>query len=61
MRSFKQLSGRLTAEDAGQDLIEYALIAALLGIGAVGTLNALGAYVSQTLDGVGNSLSTAIS
>jgi pilus assembly protein Flp/PilA len=59
MQSFTQLSGRLMSEDAGQDLIEYALIAVLLGIGAVGALNALGTYVSITLNGVNNAIATA--
>jgi pilus assembly protein Flp/PilA len=59
MQSFTRFFGRLMSEDAGQDLIEYALIVALLGIGAVGALKALGAYVSLTFNGVGNSLATA--
>ena len=35
MKSMKQLLKNLIAEDSGQDLIEYALVAALVGLGSV--------------------------
>jgi len=31
MKNMKQLLGNLVAEESGQDLIEYALLAALIG------------------------------
>ena len=36
--NMKLLLKNLMTEDSGQDLIEYALVAALVGLGAVGSL-----------------------
>ena len=45
----KQLLKNLVAEDSGQDLIEYALVAALVGLGAVAALAvALGPNTPQS-------------
>ena len=35
MKNMKQLLNNLIAEESGQDLIEYALVAALVGLGSV--------------------------
>ena len=35
MKNMKQLLKNLMVEESGQDLIEYALVAALVGLGAV--------------------------
>jgi pilus assembly protein Flp/PilA len=41
MKNMKQLLTRLMVEDSGQDLIEYALVAALVGLGAVAAMGTL--------------------
>jgi len=41
MKNMKQLLANLVAEDSGQDLIEYALVAALVGLGAVAAMGTL--------------------
>jgi pilus assembly protein Flp/PilA len=41
MKTIKQLLARLMVEDSGQDLIEYALVAALVGLGAVAAMGTL--------------------
>ena len=41
MKNLKQLLANLMLEDSGQDLIEYALVAALIGIGAVVAMKGL--------------------
>ena len=41
MKNIKQLFARLMVEDSGQDLIEYALVAALVGLGAVAAMGTL--------------------
>jgi pilus assembly protein Flp/PilA len=51
---------RLVADQAGQDLIEYALIAALLALGAVASLKALSTTVASAFTTISNSLSSAI-
>ena len=50
----------LFTDESGQDLIEYALVAALVGLGAIGAMRALSTKVSTTFNGVGNSLTNAV-
>ena len=47
-------------EDAGQDLIEYALVAALVGVAAVSALKVLSNTIGGTFNGVDNSLTNAV-
>jgi len=61
MTNMKQLLKNLMTEDSGQDLIEYALVAALVGLGAVASLNILKNTVANTLGAVGNQLNNATS
>jgi pilus assembly protein Flp/PilA len=56
----KQLLKKLVNEDSGQDLIEYALVAALVGLGAVVAMKGLSNNVGKTFNGVGNSLTNAV-
>ncbi len=51
---------RLRREESGQDLIEYALAAALMGLSAVSGMNGLAANVANAFDGVSNVLTNAI-
>jgi pilus assembly protein Flp/PilA len=46
-------------EDSGQDLIEYALVAALLALGSVAALTKLSNSLGNTIGGVGNALNNA--
>jgi pilus assembly protein Flp/PilA len=55
----KQLLSKLIAEDSGQDLIEYALVAALVGLGAVGSMKGLATSISNAFTGVGTALASA--
>ncbi len=56
----KQLLHKLAVEDSGQDLIEYALVAALVGLGAVAAMKGLKNSIGNTYNGVGNSLTNAV-
>jgi pilus assembly protein Flp/PilA len=56
----KQLMKNLLAEDSGQDLIEYALVAALVGLGAVAAMKGLSNSIGTTFNGVGTSLTNAV-
>ena len=60
MTNMKQLVKNLIVEDSGQDLIEYALVAALVGLGAVAAMNGLKNSISNTFNGVGNALTNAV-
>lgn len=60
MTNMKQLMKNLIAEESGQDLIEYALVAALVGLGSVASMNSLASSISNTLNGIGNALTSAV-
>lgn len=46
----------LAAQEDGQDLVEYALIIALIAIGAVTALGTLDNKIINTFNSIGNSL-----
>ena len=56
----KQLLKKLAMEDSGQDLIEYALVAALVGLGAVASITALKNSISNTFNSIGSQLATSV-
>jgi pilus assembly protein Flp/PilA len=56
----KQLLKKLVVEESGQDLIEYALVAALVGLGAVAAMRGLSNSIGTTFNGVGSSLTGAV-
>ena len=56
----KQLLNNLMTEDSGQDLIEYALVAALVGLGAVASITTLRNTISNTFNSVGTALTNAV-
>jgi len=59
MKNMKQLLKNLITEDSGQDLIEYALVAALVGLGAVAAMKGLSNSIGNTFNGIGSQLATA--
>ena len=56
----KQLVKNLIVEESGQDLIEYALVAALVGLGAVASMKGLANSVGNAFNGVGNALTNSV-
>ena len=56
----EQLLMRLVAEDSGQDLIEYALVAALVGLGSVASIGSLTNSLQNTFNGIGSALTNAV-
>ena len=59
MANVKQIVNHLMAEESGQDLIEYALVAALVGLGAVASITTLRNTISNTFNSVGSTLTNA--
>jgi pilus assembly protein Flp/PilA len=57
-RSIALLKNLLRDED-GQDLIEYALVAGLIGVGAVVSLSGLDTKIKTAFNNVGNQLTNA--
>lgn len=51
-----ELLKRLGREESGQDLIEYALIAALIAVASVTAMGGLATSISNEFTKVGNSL-----
>ena len=56
----KQLLKQLVVEDSGQDLIEYALVAALVGLGAVASMKGLANSIGSNFNGIGNALANSV-
>ena len=56
----KQLFRNLLVEESGQDLIEYALVAALVGLGAILSMRSLDNSLNNAFTGVGNALTAAV-
>jgi pilus assembly protein Flp/PilA len=60
MKDVKRLLKRLVKEDSGQDLIEYALVAALVGLGSVAAISGLTNSLQNTFNAIGSGLSSAV-
>jgi pilus assembly protein Flp/PilA len=56
----KQLFTNLMQDESGQDLIEYALVAALVGLGAVAAMKTLASNVGNSFNTIGTTLNTTI-
>ena len=48
----------LVRDESGQDLIEYALVAALVGLGAVATIKGLGTKIGAAFTNIGTTLTS---
>lgn len=57
---FKERFKSFVSDESGQDLIEYALVAALVALAAVASLNSAGSAVSGAFTGVSSSVNSAI-
>ena len=56
MSSTKQLMKNLLNDESGQDLIEYALVAAVIALGAIAAMQGLAGKIGGALNSVGNNL-----
>jgi pilus assembly protein Flp/PilA len=56
----KQSLTSFLLEESGQDLIEYALVAALIGLGAIAAMSGLGGKIGTAFNTVGNDLTNSI-
>ena len=60
MTNLRELWIRLVQEESGQDLIEYALVAALIGLGAVAGMKTLANNIGNAFNSVGSTLSSSV-
>ena len=61
MKSFLRQIAALHHDESGQDLIEYALVAALIAFAAIAGMNYVAAEINNAFSKIGNKLSNAIS
>ena len=60
MKNIKKVFGRFMKDESGQDLIEYALAAAMIALAAVAAMSALATNISNAFSAVGSKLSSAV-
>jgi pilus assembly protein Flp/PilA len=60
MANMKQLLKNLIAEESGQDLIEYALVAALVALGSIASMTSLAGAIGNSFNSVATSLTNAV-
>ncbi len=61
MQKIFRLFVSLHNDESGQDLIEYALIAALLALAAVVTMSTLGSSINQAFSTISSTVSGSLS
>jgi pilus assembly protein Flp/PilA len=57
--NLKNVFAALMNDESGQDLIEYALVAGLIGLGAVAAMTGLSTKIGTAFSSVGSSLTSA--
>jgi pilus assembly protein Flp/PilA len=60
MNAAKNILSNLLQDESGQDLIEYALVAGLVGLGAVAAMTSVGGKVTTLFTSIGTSLTSAV-
>jgi pilus assembly protein Flp/PilA len=60
MKNIKQILVNLVQDESGQDLIEYALVAALIALGSVAAMNSLSNNISTAFGTVGTRLNNSV-
>jgi pilus assembly protein Flp/PilA len=60
MNATKNLLNNLVQDESGQDLIEYALVAGLIGLGAVTAMTTLSGKLTTAFTSIGTSLTAAV-
>ena len=60
IRKTQDVFARLHREDSGQDLIEYALIAALIALGAIVGMGFVASAINNAFNSIGSKLSNAV-
>ena len=60
MKNIKRILVNLVQDESGQDLIEYALVAALIALGSVAAMNSLTSSISTAFSTVGTNLTSTV-
>jgi pilus assembly protein Flp/PilA len=59
-RPYKPSLARLRSDDRGQDMVEYALVAALIGLSGVSAIKGLSTKIGTALTTVGTDLDSNV-
>jgi len=60
MTNIKNVLTTFAKDESGQDLIEYALVAGLIGLGAVVAMTGLSGKIGTAFNTIGNNLTNSI-
>ena len=60
IKSFKNMFLAFAKDESGQDLIEYALVAGLIALGAIAAMTGLSGKIGNAFNTVGNNLTNNI-
>lgn len=60
MKKMSETFAKFLSDESGQDLIEYALVAGLIGLGAVVAMGKLSTTIGNSFSAIGNSLTNSI-
>jgi pilus assembly protein Flp/PilA len=60
MRKLKIMMNDLIRDDSGQDLIEYALVAALIGLAAITVLKSVATAINSIFTSIATNLTSAV-
>lgn len=60
MNNLKQFVKTFAKEESGQDLIEYALVAGVIGLGAVTSMTTLASSIGTAFGTIGTKLTTSV-
>ncbi len=60
MKNLKHILSGLLSDESGQDLIEYALVAALIALGATAAMTTLATTIRTAFTTVGTKLTNAV-
>jgi pilus assembly protein Flp/PilA len=58
--TLKPMLSALIRDESGQDLIEYALVAAIIALGATAAMNTLATNITSAFNKIGTSLNSAV-
>jgi pilus assembly protein Flp/PilA len=60
MNNLRQVLSNLIKDESGQDLIEYALVALLIALGATAAMNTLATNITAAFTAVSTKLNSAV-
>jgi len=60
INDYKTMLLNLLQDESGQDLIEYALVAALIGLGAVASMRTLSGKIGTAFTTIGTTVTTDV-